>query len=311
MSVDLSWSVEREEGVRFVACRVHNAAAVPRRVRVRSRIEEPVLPPRRAGVPEEGWDSTGVTLRLDPDERRGVGFAVVAPADEPVPEPPVEIADATPIDDSDPVTDADSPAVTADEAVRSLGDHRPPRDALVGSERAGPSVVDGEGVETRATGERGRIEDADACVDDESVERNTEPPSDGDAESSSDEDVASPADDASPPPADDDSDDVAERRALRSQSGDPNVVSTEPDAFEDRLERVERRLERAERLTDADLGTATEEVQRLDGVSAASTLADRIAEDATALRRLSERASSLAARAEATDVPIDALERLA
>ncbi|WP_281195115.1 hypothetical protein [Halorubrum sp. F4] len=304
MSVDLSWSVEREEGVRFVACRVHNAAAVTRRVRVRSRSEEPVLPPRRAGVPEEGWDSTGVTLRLDPEERRGVGFAVVAPAGEPVREPPVEIADATPIDDSDPVTDADSPAVTADEAVRSLGDHRPPRDALVGSERAGPSVVDGEDVETRTTGERRRIEDADAGVDDESVERDTEP--------SSDEDVAPPADDdASPLLADDDSDDVAERRALRSQSGNPNVVSAEPDALEDRLERVERRLERAERLTDADLGTATAELERLDGVSAASTLADRIAKDATALRRLSERASSLAARAEATDVPTDALERLA
>jgi hypothetical protein len=46
-------------------------------------------------------------------------------------------------------------------------------------------------------------------------------------------------------------------------------------------------------------------------VAAVGTLDERVADDAAALRRLSERAAALSARAEETDVPTEALERLA
>ncbi|SMO58682.1 DUF7857 domain-containing protein [Halorubrum cibi] len=275
MSVDLSWTVERESGVRFVACRVHNAGAVSRCVRVRNRIDGPILPPRRSGVPEEGWDATGVTLRLEPDERRGVGFAVVGPADESVADPPVEIADARPIDGDE------EPTVTAAAAVRSLGEHRPPRDALVGSEPTDPPAVNVD------------LESDSADATDEVAGAVTG--------------VSSPDGGTTPPIEDDGSGD----RDARLPPGSSRAVSIGSRGLEDRLDRAERRIERAERLTDADLATATDAVEHLGGVTGVATLAERVADDAAALRRLSERASSLAARAEATDVPTEALERLA
>ncbi|RAW47152.1 hypothetical protein DQW50_01570 [Halorubrum sp. 48-1-W] len=294
--MDLSWSVEREGDLRFVACRVHNAAAVPRRVRVRSRSDGPVLPPRRAGVPEEGWDATGVTLRLEPNERRGVGFAVVVPVDERIADPPVEVADVDPIDDCDP------PAVTADTAVRSLDDHRPPRAALVDPERAEPSASVGADPETRVPNALAEAEGVDERVEDEFADDRAALPSEDDGGPPIDDDGGPPIDDDGGPPIDDDTDPPTEV---------PHLPSVRSGGLDERLDRVERRVERAERLTGADLGTATEAVDGLGGVAAVATLAERVANDAAALRRLSERASSLAARAEATDVPTDALERLA
>lgn len=290
MNVDLSWSVERDDAVRFVACRVHNAAAVPRRVRVRNRIDGPVLPPRRSGVPESGWDAAGVTLRLEPNERRGVGFAVVASTDGRTADPPVEIAAVDPIDDRD------APAVTADAAVRSLGDHRPPRDVLADPERAEPAVTAGTDPGTRIPESPAETGDADERAADASAE---------------DHGPAQPGDRDAPRSPTDCTGDPTNRRGSRSRSDDRGTVPAGVDALGDRLERVERRVDRAERLTDADLGTATEAVGRLGGVAAVASLEERVANDAAALRRLSERASSLAARAEATDVPTDALERLA
>ncbi|OYR56544.1 hypothetical protein DJ70_08705 [Halorubrum halodurans] len=296
--MDFSWTVEPEGSVRFVACRVHNATAVPQRVRVRSRIDGPALPPRRSGVPEAGWDAGGVTLRLEPDERRGVGFAVVVPPTEQIADPPVEIADAGPI------AAVDSPPRTAEAAVRSLGDHRPPRDAVVDAGRTGPVV--------------------DACAGDGSAAGTTPPgtddagPADGaDAEAVDENDPATPTADTDPEP-DDGGNGEADPRVSGAVGGNVAAVSTErggPDdpfaGAERRMERAERRIERAERLTGADLATATDAVDRLGGVAAVGTLDERVADDAAALRRLSERAAALSARAEETDVPTEALERLA
>ena len=52
-------------------------------------------------------------------------------------------------------------------------------------------------------------------------------------------------------------------------------------------------------------------VEKSDGVDELAALDERVATDAELLREVSDRASSLAARAEETDAPIDALERLA
>jgi hypothetical protein len=235
MSVDLSWTVDCEAGVWFVGCRVHNRTGVSRRVRVRSRLDGPVFPPRRSGVPEAGWDATGVTLCLDPAERRAAGFAVLAPSDEPPADPPVEVVDHEPVDEATP------PVVDAEAAVRTLGEHRPPRAAAVSADTTGPSVTARE----------------------------------------------SPS-----------------ATAEASAQGAPARI-------DDWLAAVESRVEQAERLTDADLEAATEAVRTLGGVDAVAVLDDRVAADAAALRRVSERASSLAARASATELPVESLDRLA
>lgn len=78
--MDLAWDVDREGNVSLVRCRVRNDDAVPRRVRIESRLDAPVLPPRRGGIPETGWDESGVTLRLDPGETAGVRLCGQRPA---------------------------------------------------------------------------------------------------------------------------------------------------------------------------------------------------------------------------------------
>lgn len=135
--MDLSWSVDRADDASLVRCRLRNDDAVPRRVRIESRFDAPVLPPRRAGVPEDGWDADGATLLIGPDERCGFGFAVPA---RPL-EPPVEIAEVEPVDHDESgggvVGSGDKEAgdSTVAAALRDLGEHRPPR-AAVDGERA-------------------------------------------------------------------------------------------------------------------------------------------------------------------------------
>lgn len=274
--MEFAWDVDREGGVSLVRCRVRNDDAVPRRVRIESRLDAPVLPPRRGGVPEDGWDERGVTLRLDPGERRALGFAARAsPTD-----PPVEVAEVAA---ADPAAESGTPgasegsdraASTTATALRRLGDHRPPRDAVAG--RSGRTVGPGE-----------------------------PDPRDGEAES--DPPVGETP--ATPEVSEgDDADSDPEPDAPVSRSGEPTGWA---DGVAERLDAVEARIDRAERLTDADLATATETVAAVDGVDGVSGLDEAVAADATRLRELADRASALAARAEATDAPVEALERLA
>jgi len=137
--MDLSWTVDRAGDASLVRCRLRNGDAVPRRVRIESRFDAPVLPPRRAGVPADGWDADGVTLRIGPEERRGFGFAVPA---GPV-EPPVEIAETDPVDPDEPAggvagsSDDGTDGSTVAAALRDLGDYRPPRAAVDGEKAIG------------------------------------------------------------------------------------------------------------------------------------------------------------------------------
>lgn len=264
--MDLTWSVDRDAGVSLVRCRVHNDGAVRRRVRIESRFDGPVLPPRQAGVPEAGWDSAGVTLDLAAGERRALGFAVVAP---PV-EPPVELTETTTIDGCD---DDESPHrdETAAAVLRELADHRPPRAAV-------ESGVDADVEQTERTGTvagTGRVDHTGADADAGRTNR------------------------------------TAARAGDRQRESTPSQPSSSSDSVDTWLDAVEKRVERAERLTDADLATATAAVDSAGGLDAVQALDDRVAVDAERLREVSERASSLAARAEASDAPIEALERLA
>ncbi|VTT86631.1 unknown [Halorubrum sp. DM2] len=129
--MELDWSVEREGDASLVGFRVRNDGAVPRRIRIESRLDAPVLPPRRGGVAAAGWDAAGVTAVIGPGDEEAFGFAALADRVE----PPVEVADVESVEAGKSVDCAadetgDSPVRAA---LRDLDDHRPPRRAVDGA----------------------------------------------------------------------------------------------------------------------------------------------------------------------------------
>jgi len=262
MRVDLSWTVDRVDGVWFVTCQLHNLTEATCRVRLDSRLEGPVLPPRCRGVPEPGWDVTGLTLELAPDERRGVGFASpVSPVstdgddiDRPPtpPDPPVVVTDSVPVDPDESVS-----TPTAADAVRRLGDHRPPRAVVAG------------------------------------------PPT-----------FTSPASTTAASMAGTESGAVAGGETASSQPAGETPSLDGTAAITAWLDTVEARVERAECLTDSDLETATAALEEIGSAAAAVDLAHQVDADTSRLTQIADRASSLARRAEATDVPVEPLEQL-
>lgn len=167
--VSLESDVERVDGVTLVTARVEGAA-VPTTVRLVSRLDGPVWPPRRRGVPEAGWDGDAVERTVPADGRVVVGFASPAP---PV-DPPVAVADATPVTE-----EASDDAPSARAVMRELAAARPPRDAVPRpdtDERDGASESDtgsDPGAETTSGDERegDRERDGDDEVDPASFER--------------------------------------------------------------------------------------------------------------------------------------------
>ncbi|SFS39660.1 DUF7857 domain-containing protein [Halostagnicola kamekurae] len=82
--VDIAASTERRDGVTFVSAILTNDRTTPQRVRLESTLE-PVWPPRRNGVVVPEWDGERWQGRLEPDSRRGIGFASpAATTDEPL-----------------------------------------------------------------------------------------------------------------------------------------------------------------------------------------------------------------------------------
>ena len=127
--VTLSCTASRENGVTLVTGRVENTGDA-RRVRLTSRLDGPLWPPRRQGVPADGWDDDGFECVLAAEEVRPLGAASPAPPAD----PPLTVAETEPVDADDdgvepraavPTVDA-----TADGVVRTLGVPRPPRDAV-------------------------------------------------------------------------------------------------------------------------------------------------------------------------------------
>lgn len=128
--VTLSCTASRADGVTLVTGRVENSGDT-RRVRLTSRLDGPLWPPRRQGVPAEGWDDEGFACVLGADDVRPLGVASPAP---PV-DPPLVVEETEPVgtDDADGVAPRVAvPAVetTPDGVVRTLGAPRPPRDAV-------------------------------------------------------------------------------------------------------------------------------------------------------------------------------------
>ncbi|PSQ16283.1 hypothetical protein BRD00_11375 [Halobacteriales archaeon QS_8_69_26] len=124
----------REGPVTLVEAALVNDGPLPRRVRVESRLDGPVWPPRRRGVPESGWDGRTYAVALDAGERLGFGFA--SPA-QPVDPPVALVADDPPAFDATPDTPAD--------VVRALGDPAPPTDAVALPEPDIPPAAGGDG----------------------------------------------------------------------------------------------------------------------------------------------------------------------
>lgn len=121
--MELHWTTEPVGPVTLVRVRLRNERTVDRQVRLRNLLDGPVLPPRRNGEPEAGWDRDGVTTVVPAGESVALGYACPAPAAD----PPVETAGVGPVE----TTEHDE--ASASDAIRRLGDARPPR-AVLGAE---------------------------------------------------------------------------------------------------------------------------------------------------------------------------------
>lgn len=119
--VTLDWTTTHHDGVTLVTVRLQDIGE-PTRVTVLNRLDGPVWPPRREGLPEDGWTETGFRGVVMPGSHT-LGYASpAAPVD-----PPVAIEAAEPAPDEAPVVESpDSPAAV----VQRLGDPSPPADAV-------------------------------------------------------------------------------------------------------------------------------------------------------------------------------------
>lgn len=136
----LEWTLDRTDDVTLVRLTLHNDAGLARRVRLRNRLDGPVLPPRRQGTPETGWDRNGVSVVVPAGDSVALGYACPADPDE----PPATIESVTGVDgDTESRPDAD-----VDHAIRTLGDHRPPRAVLGDDTSPSPAPEQESGTES-------------------------------------------------------------------------------------------------------------------------------------------------------------------
>ncbi|WP_135854860.1 DUF7857 domain-containing protein [Halorussus salinus] len=146
--LELDSQVERRAGVALVTLVVRNPSDVPRRVRIADLLAGPIWPPRCEGVPAAGWDDGGFEGVVPARDRRALGYA--SPVDESdadaprgpevshdsdaLANPPAEIVWSERAGSSESRSETDPEEVAADGTpegvVRSLGDPRPPADAV-------------------------------------------------------------------------------------------------------------------------------------------------------------------------------------
>jgi hypothetical protein len=279
-TLDVDWTLDERDGVSLVQIRVENRTETRRRIRVSNQMDGDLLPPRREGVPEAGWDEEGYSGTLAPDASLALGYACLG---DPV-RPPVEVTDEG---RADGASDGTDPA--ADAVVREFGSAAPPASAV---------PIDAA--------------DVSHAADDPTAESRFETVADDPShETASDVDPDDAAADArdGDPVGRRDGPDADSRPAAAGQSETPGLTSDRDVG--DWLADVERRVERCERLTDATVPEAVDVLVEVGGVDGAETLSERVSDDASALRALADRASRLADRAEETDVPVAALRRLA
>ncbi|WP_424016386.1 hypothetical protein ACOZ4N_10775 [Halorientalis pallida] len=109
--------VRRRAGVTFVSATVANDRSTPQVVRLRSRIDGPVWSPGLGDRTAPEWSDDVWEATIQPDRRRGIGFA--SPA-EPV-ETPLEVVS---------VTRAEGGRAGTEEVLADLAAWSPPSDLL-------------------------------------------------------------------------------------------------------------------------------------------------------------------------------------
>jgi hypothetical protein len=279
--VSIETTTSRRDGVTCVEAVLANEAAVPLRVTC-TVAPDRLWPPLRRGVPEAGWDDDTVTVTVPAGGRTGVGFATPAPPDEECITVASETAEADAAGDGEPMADVGG-------VVRTLGDGRPPRDALpapgvLEESAAAPEAVGGRPAAPDATGEH---DDGDGG----STDCNEGGAPDGDASGAR---AAAGADepDGLQPPAD---------------SAFEWVEAPVARPVAAWLDDVEARLDHVEALgDDPTVARATELLAAAGGVRGVR----RTARAGPRLRRLAARADALADRVEAVEAPLEDLEAL-
>jgi len=117
--VTLDCTTSAHDGVTLVTVRLRDIDG-PTRVRISSRLDGPVWPPRREGVPERGWTDEGFDGVVGPGTDV-LGYATPAPPSN----PPAELVTAEPVADTHDELTTDPESV-----LRQLGDPTPPADAV-------------------------------------------------------------------------------------------------------------------------------------------------------------------------------------
>lgn len=275
----VEWTVSRVDDTTLVTVRVTNACSHARVVHIGNRLDGPVLPPRRNGVAEACWDADGCARSVPAASTIAVGYACRAPPRE----PPVTVSDRT----------GEEPTETpVEHALRSLGDHAPPRAAVTPD--APPSTAPESGGSDDSGGSGDSADAAPTDIPDSPLDdpnssmRAPDPDADRTATGADGRDAGR---DQSPSPAD------APTRtpSCRCDSTVPRTVGSWFDAVEARLDTVDRLGEPVE--------TATPLLAALGGHRGVETLAETLAADVRALRAVADRAETLADRVDACTVP--------
>lgn len=264
----LDWQLRRTDEVTLVELSVHSDRE--QRVRIESRLT-PVWPPRRQGVPARGWQDDTFEGTVDGDRPLVVGYATPAPPAE----PPAEITETGHA--------AEDEAVTPHTLVRTLGDARPPRDAL-GSRRSAaeePSPVDVD----RTTGGSAGAPTAD-----------TQMTGLGDAPAA-DTRVTEPGGNLT--------------SAVQSPQGAYQQTAEKPTAVTEWLNSVESRLATTRRLADAtDADEIRDTVDEVGGIEAVRSLQAQLDADRRQLQEIRRRSETLTERLSAVELPLATLERV-
>jgi hypothetical protein len=290
------WDVTRAAETTLVTVRVTNDGTRAGTVRIENQLDGTVRPPRRNGVPEQGWDADGATCVVPAGETVSLGYACRAP----LAEPPLTLAEVS--------RDVAEPS-PVDRALRSLDDHAPPRAAV----SASTTVSDG----TDASDET----DTAATTDWADSTNPVAAPGTSEPEAESDEATTSDAVDAesdlgTPPQAKPSAAALAERAAGdRAASAGSMSVGSAAAAVSDSppetavpmtvsawFRAVDARLDTAARLAGS-VEEATPVVASLGGRRGLSALTTTLEADSEALHAVAERARALAARIDEADVP--------
>ncbi|WP_411967710.1 hypothetical protein [Haloferax sp. YSSS75] len=292
--------------VALVSVTLDNTDPVAQRVRVRNRLGGPVLPPRRAGVPEPGWDDEGFEGVVPAESTIALGYA--CPTDD-ASELPSDVHDDDAVELDVLGRDADSDATPASptDAIRQLGPARPPADAVPAVDSVGDVRPTDATPERRDVGRTAELVRQSEARTDE-AETDTKLP-DADRSPDTRDSVAPPSEPT----------DEAVAMAISATDGPTDEVADTPtdesvstppsgSAHSSFLAACERRIELAERLDGASVRTAA---VALEDADATVESLESLAADRERLRRIAARATELADRAADADPNVDALRGLA